>query len=274
MAGRLARSGLTWAVWTVLVLLIFGPFYWVAASSFKPAAELISRTPTLYPHSWTLVHYQHLFELSPYMVHFRNSWIVAVGTLILTTALALLASYGLYRFEFTGRRLIFLAILSTYLFPVVTLLVPIYKLFTALRLVNNPWGIIVLNVDFALPFSIWLLGPFFRAVPREVEEAAQVDGATDLGVLWRVVLPMVAPGVATVAIYGFVVAWTEYAFSSTLLLSEQVKTLPLGLDSLIAQYRVDWGMMTAASTLTALPVALLFGFIGRYFVHSLAGSIK
>jgi ABC-type glycerol-3-phosphate transport system permease component len=146
---------------------------------------------------------------------------------------------------------------------------------SAAGLIDNLFALVIVNVTFAVPFAIWMMRAFLAAVPIEIEEAARLDGASRLTILRRIVLPLIAPGVASVAIFAFVTSWTEYLFASVLIQSDAHKTIPVGLAGIIGQYQVDWGLMLAGATITTLPVIALFAFIGRYFVAGLtAGAIK
>jgi ABC-type glycerol-3-phosphate transport system permease component len=185
-----------------------------------------------------------------------------------------LASYSIYRTRYRGRRLIFALVIGVYIFPAVVLLVPIARMMGAIGLIDSLFGLVVINVTFAAPFSLWLMGPFFESVPPSVEEAAALDGAGRLSILFRIILPLVAPGVGTIAVYTFIAAWTEYTFANILIFNEQTKPLSVGMARFITQYHTDWGLLMAGAAFTAIPVIILFAFIGRYFVESLTGSVK
>lgn len=258
-----------------LMVLILAPFYWIFTSSIKEPQEIIARKPTLLPQSFTLQHYDKLLNHSPFPTYLRNSLIVALGTMIITVALATLAAYGLYRLRFPGRQMLFRVILVTYAFPGVLLLVPMYDMMSRLGLVDRLLALVIVDVTLAAPFAVWMLQAFFRTIPQELEEAAALDGATRLGIIVRILLPLAAPGVAAIAIFAFITSWTEYIFSSILIVSEANRTVPVGLAGIIGQYQVDWGLLLAGATATALPVLVLFGLVGRNFVEGLtAGAVR
>lgn len=258
-----------------LMVLILAPFYWIFTSSIKEPQEIIARRPTLLPQSFTLQHYDKLLNHSPFPTYLRNSLIVAVGTMVITVVLATLAAYGLYRLRFPGRQMLFRVILVTYAFPGVLLLVPMYDMMSRLGLVDRLTALIIVDVTLAAPFAVWMLQAFFRTIPQELEEAAALDGATRLGIIVRILLPLAAPGVAAIAIFAFITSWTEYIFSSILIVSEANRTVPVGLAGIIGQYQVDWGLLLAGATATALPVLVLFGLVGRNFVEGLtAGAVR
>src|SRR5690606_32448048 len=166
------------------------------------------------------------------------------------------AGFALYRMRFPGRKLIGRLILATYIFPGILLLVPVYQMMASLGLVDSLLGLIVINVTFSAPFSVWLMHGFFDSVPLALDEAAAVDGAGRLRTLNQIVLPLIMPGIATISIYAFIMAWTEFAFSSVLIADDKLRTLPVGLNAIMGQYTVRWGWTTAGAVLTLLPVVI------------------
>jgi multiple sugar transport system permease protein len=275
MAYRLRRNLLLGLSIVILMILVLAPFYWIFSSSIKVPQEIIARKPTLFPQSFTTQHYSKLFNKSPFPTYLRNSLIVAAGTMLITVVLSTLAAYGLYRMRFPGRKMLFRIILITYAFPGVLLLVPMYQMMTALHLVDRLVALVIVDVTLAAPFAVWMLQAFFRTIPQELEEAAALDGATRLGIIVRIMLPLAAPGVASIAIFAFITSWTEYIFASILIISEANRTVPVGLAGIIGQYQVDWGLLLAGATVTTLPVLALFGLVGRNFVEGLtAGAVR
>lgn len=271
LAGNLILS-LGLAFVAVVVLL---PFWWVISSSVKATGEIISIHPTTIPRSFTLEHFQKLLGSSDFPRFMMNSVIVSTASMAVTVVLAVLAGYALFRLKFSGCGLIYRSVLLAYAFPGIVVLVPLYGMMSAAHLIDSLAALVVVNVTFAVPFAIWMMRAFLAAVPIEVEEAARLDGASRLRVLWRITVPLIAPGIASVAIFAFVTSWTEYLFAAVLIQGDARKTIPVGLAGIIGQYQVDWGLMLAGATLTTLPVIALFAFIGRYFVTGLtAGAVK
>lgn len=275
MAAKLQRHLVNTLAILFLLVLVVAPFYWIFSASIKAPQEIIARVPTFVPQSFTWQHYEKLLRSSAYPTYLWNSVLVALGTMAITVTLSTLAAYGLYRTRFPGRRAIFRIILVTYAFPGVLLLIPLYTMMSALGLIDRLLALIIVNVTFASPFAVWMLQAFFRTIPSELEEAAALDGATRLQVMLKVILPLSAPGVASIAIFAFIMSWTEYMFASVLIVSEAYRTLPVGLAGIIGQYQVDWGLLLAGATLTTLPVILLFSLVGRHFVEGLTtGAVK
>jgi ABC-type glycerol-3-phosphate transport system permease component len=259
----------------VLVGIVVVPFLWIGLSSLRPNVELIDPDAPLHVRKLTLDNYANLNEatsgvgLPGYLTFLGNSVIVAVITTAISVPLALLAAYSVYRTRYPARRAMFRLLIVTYVFPGVVLLIPLFQLFAQMGLIDNLWSLIIVNVTFSAPFSVWLMRGFFSSIPRSVEEAAALDGVGRLRTLVGIILPLTAPGVAVAAMYSFIVAWTEYMFASAFILDDSIKTLPIGLGAFIAQYYQDWGILAAAAVATLAPVVLLFAFLGRYFVRGL-----
>lgn len=275
MVATLRRNLSLGVMILLLMFLVLAPFYWIFTSSIKEPQEIIAREPTLLPQSFTTEHYDKLLRNSDFPTYLGNSMIVAIGTMAITVVLSTLAAYGLYRLRFPGRKMLFRIILITYAFPGVLLLVPLYDMMSRLGLVDHLHALIIVDVTLAAPFAVWMLQAFFRTIPQELEEAAALDGATRLGIIVRILLPLAAPGVASIATFAFISSWTEYIFASILILSESNRTVPVGLAGIIGQYQVDWGLLLAGATVTALPVIVLFALVGRNFVEGLtAGAVR
>ncbi len=258
-----------------LLFIVIVPFYWIFSSSIKIPQEIIARTPTLIPQSFSLQHYDKLMNSSQFPVYLRNSTLVALATMGITLLLCTPAAYALYRMRLPGRQTLFRIILITYAFPGILLLIPLYFMLSSLRLIDTLYALVIVNVTFAAPFAVWLLQAFFQTIPAEIEESAALDGANRLQILLRIIIPLTAPGLASVAIFAFITSWTEYMFSSVLIISEQHRTVPVGLAGIVGQYQVDWGLLLAGASVTTLPVLVLFALVGRYFIAGLtAGAVK
>ena len=197
------------------LLLIGLPFWWVISGSFKLPQEIIAREPTLVPHSFTLQHYAKLLDASAYPTYLINSLIVGLASSVLTVLLAVPAAYAFFRMELPFREGMYRAILLAYAFPGVIVLIPIYGLFAQLGLVDNLLALIVVNTTFALPFSIWMMRSFLATIPRDLEEAARMDGAPTPVILRRILVPLILPGVAAVGVFAFIsavlIAWPALA---------------------------------------------------------------
>lgn len=258
-----------------LAVVVLAPFWFVATGSIKAPQEIIARVPTLLPQSVTLRHFDKLLGASDYPRYLGNSLLVGLGSTVITVLLSVLAAYGFYRLRFPGRDLLFRAVLVAYAFPGILILIPLYGMMSQAGLIDTPAALVIVNVTFASPFAIWMMRSFFASIPVELEEAALIDGASRLAILLRIMVPLAAPGIASVAIFAFIASWTEYLFASVLILSDANRTLPVGFAGIIGQYQIDWGLLLAGATLATVPVVILFGIVGRWFIAGLtAGAVK
>ena len=269
--GRILRTLLV-----LLVLAVIGaPFVWMLLSSFQLNAALIRPGSFLAWDAFTLANYLKLPAAANYVLLARNSFLVALFGTAVAIPLALLAAYSVFRTQYRGRAFIYNVLLVVYIFPGVLLLAPLFRIFAAVGLLNSWASLVIMNVTFAVPFSVWLMRGFFTSIPAGIEEAAAIDGATDMQILARVIVPLTAPGILVTATYTFVLSWTEFMFASVFIVDDRLKTLPVGLEGLVSQYSIDWGLLSAAAVMAALPVIVLFAVAGNYFVAGItSGSGK
>ena len=209
------------------------------------------------------------------MRFFINSYFVALSVTALTLIVAILAAYAFSRFDFPGKRLINVIVISVQAVPPITLLIPFFGLMVGLKLYNTYQGLILTYMVFTLPYAIIMLTGYFNTLPRELDEAAKVDGTSSFGALWRVLVPISVPGVVSVGIYTFMIAWNEYLFALTLTRTNSMRTVPIGIQLLMGQHSYEWNEMMAMSVLGSIPVIFLFIFFQRYFIGGMtAGSVK
>ena len=260
---------------SLIMFILLAPFLWILLASFRPNMELI-RNQTLIPQNLTIENYISLFAKSAFWQWVINSTIVAIYTVVLSLPLIVAGAYSVYRTQYRGRNVLSLFLLSVYIFPTALLVVPIFKIFDGLALVDSHLGCALMNTAFAVPFGIWLLQAFLKSLPPELEEAAAVDGIGRIRTLFQIIIPQAAPGIIAIAMFAFIVSWTEYLFAMTLLLSNDLHTLPIGLTGIVfGQYRVNWGFAAAGAVGSALPVFILFLIVGRWFIRGIsAGAIK
>lgn len=265
-------------VWLPVVVVLFialFPFAWTVITSLKPAAELYTPVVQYLPRHPTLENYGRLFQTTPFGRYFLNSAIVSVSTVVLGLTVSTCAAYAFSRFRFPGRDRILFAFLIVNMFPQILLLVPLFIIMRSLHLLNTYFALILSYATFTIPFSVWMLTGFFDALPRELEEAAMVDGATHMGAFWRVIMPLAAPGIAATAIYIFINAWNEFLYALTFSSNLEVRTVPVGLRTFIGQYIIQWELLTAAGVLSSLPIIIAFIFIQRQLISGLtAGAVK
>lgn len=275
--SRAAQIGF-WVALIVLALFVLFPLYMMITSSLKPLSEVT--LGTLYPHTIDWSPWVQMWQTIPLGRYFINSLIVSICATAISLLIAIFASYAFARLPFFGKGAFGTLILSTQMFPGVLFLLPLYLIFvvvqgwTGLPLRGTYLGLIITYLTFALPFSIWMLRGYLESVPRDLEEAALVDGCTPVQSLFRVVLPVALPGVIAVGIFAFLNSWNEILFASVLT-NAQTRTLSIGLQSYATQQQVFWNQMMAASILATLPIVIGFLFVQRYIVQGLtAGAVK
>lgn len=275
----LKRPGLpAWLVivGSVLVVLVcLFPFWWMVLSSVKTLRELYTVPPIWWPETPTWENYRKVLFESNIPRYFLNSIIISVGSTALALILAIFASYGFARFNFRGKPLLQSLVLVGQLLPTAAIIVPLFITLRVLGLVNTYWGLILVYMIITLPLSVWMLTSYFKNIPVELDEAAIIDGASRLGCLFRITLPLSLPGLASVLVYAFVTTWNEFIFALCFATDSSVKTLPIGLAEFSTEFNTDWGAVMAASVVMTLPIAILFLSMQRLFVGGLtAGATK
>ncbi|HYJ13140.1 MAG TPA: carbohydrate ABC transporter permease [Thermomicrobiales bacterium] len=257
----------------VAVVVIF-PIYWMFTISLKIPRE-IYRLPSLVPENPTWENYRILIEEKGYLTNIRNSIIVACSVTVVSLLVSSFAAYSIVRFKYRFRGLVGRVILLTYLTPGSLLFIPLSIVVARLHMGNSLWGLIVLYMTFSIPLSTWLLSGYFRSVPPDLEEQAMVDGTTQLGALFRILLPLSLPGIAAVGIFTFTAAWNELLFALIFITSEDLRTVPLGLNYLITGDVLLWGPIMAGAVLAAVPIMILYFLAQRFMVQGMtAGSVK
>jgi multiple sugar transport system permease protein len=258
----------------VLLLALFPP-YFMTITAFHPPNLSFARTPTLFTTDLSLRAFSDLFEKYPYVAWMGNTVVVSVSSTILSVSVAVLAAYSLSRLRYAGRGMLSSGVFFVYLFPSTLLFIPIFIVLNSLRMLNWLPALVAVYLTFTVPFSIWLLKAYFLSIPRELEDAALVDGATRWQSLVLVLLPLATPGIAVACIYSFTLAWNEYLYAFTLLSDQEKFTLAPGLTKLIFGDVFLWGMIMAGGVLMSAPLLILYFVAQRYIVAGLsAGAIK
>jgi multiple sugar transport system permease protein len=242
------------------------PLLWMLSTSLKPPREVLATPPTLIPAAPTLENYARLLGQTAFVRYFVNSVSVAGFTVLLTMAVGAVGAYSLTRFRFPGREGIARLILCTYMFAPIMIVVPIYILARRLGIVDTHTALVLSYSSFCLPFSLWLLRAFFQSIPIELEEAAQVDGAGRPRALAYIVAPLALPGLIATSIFTFTLAWNDYIFTRILIVSDELKTLPVGVQDLFSAAVVDWGLVMAAGMLITIPALAFFMAVQRHLV--------
>jgi multiple sugar transport system permease protein len=260
----------------VLLILVFAlaPFVWMLLTSIKPTADLSLFPVRYWPSTVTSAHYEMLLQRTSFFQNWINSLLIATGAVVVGLSVSIPAAYAFSRFRFSGRNMLLTGFLVINMFPVVLLIIPLFVLMRHLGLIDTFLGVIIGHSTFSIPFSIWMLVSYFNAIPQDLDEAAEIDGATRLQTIRLVILPLIAPGLVTTAIYVFITSWNEYLFAM-MLSGDKVRPVTVALQLFIGEFTVQWGLLTAGGALIALPVTLLFLFIQKRLVGGLtAGAVK
>lgn len=261
----------------IILLFLLFPLYWVLMTSFKTNMEAYRSVPTFIPAEPTVQSYINLFtKNNEFFTYYKNNFIVSGATALITTVLAILSGYALSRFHFRWNAWVTAALLSSQMFPVVSRMISLYDLMNKMHLINTHPGLIFALTAAMLPFTVMLMSSFFDGVPREVEEAAYVDGASRLQVLWRIVTPLVKPGMLAVGIYAFLMTWDDYLHAVTLIQTDSLRTMSAGVAMrYLGELSYDWSLINTISIVGTLPMLILFFFFQKYMVKGLvAGAVK
>jgi N,N'-diacetylchitobiose transport system permease protein len=275
---RLGRIALNSAGVAVFLFAVF-PVYWMVATAFKPNDEIFTTDFVPFPLSPTLDHVERVFTrgVAGHSIwqYLLNSAIVAVSAVVIGAVFALLAATAVARFRFRGRTSFLVLLLIVQMVPAEALLIPLFLMVRRMGLYDQLFGLIVINIGLTLPFSVWMLRTFVAAVPKELEEASWIDGASRFTTFWRVLFPLVAPGLVATSIFAFITAWNEFVFALTLIDDQAKYTMPRALSFFVGQRSTDWGGIMAASTLMTIPVLVFFLLVQRRMVSGLvAGAVK
>ncbi|MBP3950970.1 carbohydrate ABC transporter permease [Bacillus suaedae] len=256
-------------------LLLISPLLWMISTSLKRSEDVLVLKPSLIPEIFSIQPYIDVLQIPAFRSYLANSLFVSITSMVITVILSALAGYGFARIAFKGRKLLLTGFISAQMIPSVILLIPIFYIMNQLSLIDTYSGLIATYVTFSIPFCTWIMFGFYKGIPRELEEAAYIDGANKWQAFVKVIIPLSTPGIMASAIFAFLIAWDEFLFALALTDSESKRTLPYGLYSFMNQYGVEWNNLMAASILTMLPPIILFLFFHKYFIGGrLAGAIK
>ena len=274
---QIARLGLMGRLALLIPFLIFVlfPFYWIVITSLKSTPQISERASIFWPDPFTLDQYSSLLFSTPFLQWLGNSVLVATVATVISVVFSALSAYALSRLKFVGANLLTTLLLITYLLPGTLLFIPLYQILTDLGVINTYAALILTYPTFLLPFATWVLLGYFRSIPVELEEAAMIDGATRLYAFWKITMPLAMPGVLSVTLIAFTTAWNEFLFAFVFITSESIRTLPIGMLSMVVGDILPWGKLMAASLLTAIPVAVLYIYAQRFLVEGLTvGGVK
>jgi N,N'-diacetylchitobiose transport system permease protein len=271
---RARRLGWNLLGLVVLAVMVF-PVYWMVATAFKPGQQILSYTPHWVPTHPTLSNFRDAIHQPFFWNAVKNSLIVVSAVVALSVVLAFLASLALAKFHFYGRKAFIVLILGVQMVPLAALIIPLYILMSRLGQIDKLTGVIAMYLTFVLPFTVWTMRGFLLGIPKELEEAAMVDGATRFGAFVRVLLPLVGPGLVATSIFAFIQAWNEFIIAYVFLHTPEKQTLMVWLASFTTLRGTDWGPLMAGATLCALPVVVFFLLVQRRIAFGLtAGAVR
>jgi multiple sugar transport system permease protein len=270
-------AALKYTLLIVAVLIALLPVYWMLTVSLKAEADHFAVPPIWFSFKPTWAHYYETFFVRPFGRYLLTSTIVAIASTVLALLIGTLAAYSLARFKlpFELHERLSFWIISTRMFPPIVTIIPLFLMMRDLRLLNTIPALIIVYTGFNLPFVVWMMRGFFEELPRDLEEAAMVDGDSRWGALWRVVLPLVRPGLAATAIFCLIICWNEFLFALILTQTDAAITLPVGIAGRVTQYEIKWGAMSAAGVVAMIPILVFAMAVQRYLVRGLSlGAVK
>ena len=267
LGWRIARV----VVLTAAVIVTIGPIYWMVVASLRSPSTIYSDI-WIWPQEPSLRNYQLINDFINYNAQYMNSIIVACSVMVVTMFISTFVAYSIARFRFLGRGMLTIILLFSYMFPPLLTLIPLFVIFVHMGIVGSLMSLVIAELAITLPLGIWMLWGFFKAMPFELEDAARIDGCSRLGAFVRVILPLAKPGLTTVAIFSFLIAWNGYTAASILITSDNNKTLPVGLAQVVSNMTANWAVAMAASTAIVLPLMIALLLLNRYFVLGLVGS--
>jgi multiple sugar transport system permease protein len=276
MNRRISRT-VKYAVLLTALVATLAPVYWMITISFKREVDQFALPPKWFVFTPTLEHYADAFINRSFGQYLFNSLFIAVASTACALVIGTLAAYALARFRLPWNldRKLALWILSTRMFPAIVTAVPLFLIMRAVWLVNTRLSLIIVYTGLNLPFVVWMMRGFFAEVPRDLDEAAMVDGDSRMGAFWRVVLPLVAPGLAATAVFCLIVSWNEFLFALVLTQTDDAMTLPVGIAGRVTQYGIKWGAMSAAAVVAVVPILVFALSVQRYLVRGLSlGAVK
>ena len=273
--GKMAAQLLRTLFITILLLLVCFPFLQMLSTAFKSEQEQFAIPVTLFPKDWTLENFSAAIAYEPFSQYFLNSLFVSAVSTALTLAVALFGAYGFTRTDFPGRRFFLILVLFAQMVCLAAIAVPIYRIIGTFGLNDSYLGLIICYLSFTTPVAIWMLRSFILGVPIELEQAAQIDGATRLSAFFRVVVPVLKPGISASGSYVFFLCWQEFLFSLIVMTDQSKRTLPVGIMDYVGQYETNWGTLMASSIILALPVFVIFFFVQKNLIAGLTeGAVK
>ncbi len=272
---RISMRALLYAGAAILALQAAFPFFWMVSTSLKPPPEVFATPPAFIPDEPTLENFARLFSATHFLTYFKNSAVVCGWAVLLTMIASAFGAYSLTRFRYPGREKFAGLILTTYMFAPIMVVIPFFVLAKKIGIENTHLALVLSFTSFCLPFTLWMMRAFFMTIPLELEEAAMVDGCGRLRAVIFVVFPLALPGIIATSIFTFILAWNDYIFTRILIASDELKTLPVGVQDLFNSSIIDWGLIMAAGMMITIPALVFFVAVQRYLIAGWgAGAVK
>lgn len=273
--GGRRKSKLGWNLVGLLVFVVVGfPLYWMLDTAFKPAKDAIDPDPSLLPTGITLDNFRRALDIADFWGPVGRSLIVSLSVVVIGVVVGLLAALAISRFAFRGRKVVIVGILAVQMVPLVSMIIPVFLLLNDLDQYDKLSGLVITYLTFILPFTVWTLRGFIVNIPKELEEAAMVDGCSRTGAFIRVVFPLLAPGMVATSVYGFIQAWNEYLYA-LMLLSQEHQTATVWLGNFTTKHGTEYAPMMVSATMMAVPIVVLFLIVQRKMAAGLtAGAVK
>ncbi|HHX11918.1 MAG TPA: carbohydrate ABC transporter permease [Clostridiales bacterium] len=277
--GNLSKGkNILYSIVSILILcILLFPLYWILATSLKTEKEIFQIPPTFWPKELNLKSYMAQLEGGDFnMFHsFGNSLIISLGAMIIAIVLAVPASYGIAKYNFRGKKVIILGFLVTQMLPVSVLLTPLFIMFKNMHLYNTFWSTILADATIGIPFSVLILKNYFAAIPKELEEAAYIDGCNKFTAFIRVLIPIAKPGVVVCGVFSFLYSWGDLAYGMTFIIDQEKRPITAGIFNFMGQYGTKWSYLTAFAVVTIIPVAFIFIFMQKYIISGMtSGAVK
>ena len=260
----------------VLCFLLF-PLFWTLNTSLKTEQEIFQNPPTFYPHVLNTKSYAAQVETGDFNMFrsFANSFLISIGSMLIAVVLAVPASYAIAKYRYRGRKVMLLFFLVTQMLPVSVLLTPMFIMFKGMHVYNTWWSAILADATIGIPFSVLILKNYFASIPKELEEAAYIDGCTRFGAFMRILVPVAKPGIVVCAVFSFLYAWGDLAYGMTFILDQQKRPITAGIFNFMGQYGTKWSYLSAFAIVTIIPVALIFIFMQKYIIAGMTnGAVK
>lgn len=269
------RALLLYVPLALFLTFTLAPFYWIFVTSLKEAREVFAVPLTYWPQLPTLENYANLFMNLGFGRYFCNSFTVSISVTAIVTLLSLTGGYAMSRYSFKGKMAVYVVLLCTQMFPAVVLMIPLFRIMNGLRLINNLLSLIIISTCTNLPFCMFMMMGYYNSIPRSLEEAAQVDGCSLLGAVFRVVLPTMKPSVVATGAYAFINSWNVFVYASAFITRKEFYTVPLGLNMFKGEFSTNYGGLAAGCVLALAPVLVIFAFVQKHLTGGMtAGAVK